>query len=59
MNQDDAIYDLIKYSNPGGHGFDSDFMSGGASFMHTFDAPGEYDYYCQLHPWMIGSITVE
>jgi len=27
--------------------------------VHTFDAPGEYDYYCQLHPWMIGSITVE
>ena len=44
---------------PGGNGFDSDFMSGGAEFEHTFEVPGEYDYYCQLHPWMIGSITVE
>ena len=51
--------DQIGENYPGGHGFDSDFMSGGASFMHTFDTPGEYDYYCQLHPWMIGSITVE
>ena len=39
----------IGENYPGGHGFDSDFMSGGASFMHTFDTPGEYDYYCQLH----------
>ena len=44
---------------PGGNGFDSDFMSGGATFEHTFEIPGEYDYYCQLHPWMIGSVLVE
>ena len=49
----------IGLDYPGGNGFDSDFMSGGAEFEHTFEAPGEYDYYCQLHPWMIGSIIVE
>ena len=49
----------IGLDYPGGNGFDSDFMSGGAEFEHTFETPGEYDYYCQLHPWMIGSITVE
>ena len=49
----------IGLDYPGGNGFDSDFMSGGAEFEHTFEVPGEYDYYCQLHPWMIGSITVE
>ena len=51
--------DSIGLDYPGGNGFDSDFMSGGAEFAHTFDVPGEYDYWCQLHPWMIGSITVE
>ena len=49
----------IGIDYPGGNGFDSDFMSGGVEFAHTFETPGEYDYYCQLHPWMIGSITVE
>ena len=51
--------DSIGLDYPGGNGFDSDFMSGGATFEHTFEVPGEYDYYCQLHPWMIGSIAVE
>ena len=51
--------DTIGTDYPGGNGFDSDFMSGGVEFEHTFETPGEYDYYCQLHPWMIGSITVE
>ena len=51
--------DHIGTNYLGGNGFDSDFMSGGATFEHTFDVPGEYDYYCQLHLWMTGSITVE
>lgn len=51
--------DSIGLDYPGGNGFDSDFMSGGATFEHTFEVPGEYDYYCQLHPWMTGSVTVE
>ena len=54
-----ADSESIGLDYPGGNGFDSDFMSGGAEFEHTFEAPGEYDYYCQLHPWMIGSIVVE
>ena len=49
----------IGLDYPGGNGFDSDFMSGGATFEHTFETPGEYDYYCQLHPWMVGAVTVE
>ena len=41
------------------NGFDSGFMSGGDEYDHTFDVAGFYDYYCQLHPWMQGSVTVE
>ena len=51
--------DSIGLDYIGGNGFDSDFMSGGATFEHTFEVPGEYDYFCLLHPWMIGSVTVE
>ena len=51
--------ETIGLDYPGGNGFDSDFMSGGATFEHTFETPGEYDYYCQLHPWMLGSVLVE
>ena len=51
--------DSIGLDYPGGNGFDSDFMSGGATFEHTFNVPGEYDYYCLLHPWMLGSVNVE
>ena len=39
--------------------FDSGFMSGGDEWSHTFDAEGEYYYYCQLHPWMEGTINVQ
>ena len=39
--------------------FDSGFMSGGDEWSYTFDAKGEYYYYCQLHPWMQGEINVE
>ncbi|HEX6067953.1 MAG TPA: plastocyanin/azurin family copper-binding protein [Nitrososphaera sp.] len=29
-----------------------------AQFQHTFDAAGEYDYYCTLHPAMVGKVIV-
>ena len=53
-----ADSESIGLDYPGGNGFDSDFMSGGAEFKHTFETSVEYDYYCQLHPWMIDSVTV-
>jgi plastocyanin len=30
----------------------------GDSYSHKFDAPGTYDYFCSLHPQMIGRVTV-
>ncbi len=38
--------------------FDSGVLSSGNSFSYIFDTPGVFDYYCMLHPWMIGQITV-
>ncbi|MCP5142766.1 MAG: cupredoxin family copper-binding protein [Chromatiales bacterium] len=33
-------------------------LSAGQTFTHTFDAPGTYEYYCELHPGMKGSVVV-
>ena len=38
--------------------FDSSILSPKATFDHTFETAGEYDYYCTLHPQMFGKITV-
>jgi plastocyanin len=38
--------------------FDSGILDKGASFSHTFDAPGTYEYICAIHPNMKGSISV-
>ena len=29
------------------------------SFSYTFAAPGEFSYYCTLHPMMVGKIVVK
>ena len=39
--------------------FDSGIVMGGGSFTHTFDKAGSFDYYCALHPYMIGQVIVE
>jgi plastocyanin len=39
--------------------FDSGRLGAGGSFNHTFDKPGTYTYYCQLHPNMRGTVVVE
>ena len=38
--------------------FDSSLIMGGASFEHTFDDAGIYDYFCMVHPWMVGNVQV-
>lgn len=39
--------------------FDSSIITSGKTFDHTFDEAGEFDYFCQVHPWMTGKVTVE
>ena len=38
--------------------FDSSLLMGGATFEVTFDESGSYDYFCMVHPWMIGDVQV-
>ncbi|HZD34571.1 MAG TPA: plastocyanin/azurin family copper-binding protein [Nitrososphaeraceae archaeon] len=37
---------------------DTALMTKGTTFTHTFDTVGEFPYFCQLHPTMIGKVIV-
>lgn len=39
--------------------FDSGILQAGQTFSFTFDTPGEFEYYCTLHPWMRAKVMVE
>ena len=39
--------------------FDSGLIKKDAKFNFTFDRKGSYDYFCTVHPWMIGKVIVE
>jgi plastocyanin len=48
----DVTADSFSSGEPGG-------MEPGATFEHTFDEAGTFDYVCTVHPGMEGSVTVE
>ena len=39
--------------------FDSGLFMPGATFDVEFEEAGEYPYLCIVHPWMVGTVTVE
>ena len=39
--------------------FDSGMIMAGATFEYEFSDKGEFVYYCLVHPWMVGTVTVE
>lgn len=39
--------------------FDSSIIMSGATFEYTFEEAGQYDYFCIVHPWMTGKVSVE
>ena len=61
-SNDDTAAHTVTAGNPGdgptGH-FDSSLLMAGGSFSHTFDEQGEFDYFCMVHPWQQGIITVD
>jgi plastocyanin len=38
--------------------FNSPVLKTGDAFSHKFDRPGVYHYYCSIHPWRIGVVTI-
>src|SRR5919199_3905591 len=51
---------LVQANKPTPDGrFDSSVINAGQSFRFVFDKAGEYPYYCSIHPWMAGKVTVK
>ena len=38
--------------------FDSSLFMAGTTFSVTFDEAGDYPYFCMVHPWMTGNVSV-
>jgi len=60
LNDDTAAHTVTSGSAVEGPNFvfDSSLLIAGGTFEHTFDSSGTEDYYCMVHPWMIGSVQV-
>jgi len=60
LNDDTAAHTVTSGSAVDGPSgvFDSSLLIAGGTFEHTFDSSGTEDYYCMVHPWMIGSVQV-
>ena len=59
-NDDSAAHTVTSGTPTGGPDgtFDSSLFMADATFSHTFDNAGEYNYFCMVHPWMTGKIQV-
>jgi plastocyanin len=61
-NNDNTAHTVTE-GNPSGNtptnGFDSGILSPGQTFKHTFNKPGTVDYFCRLHPFMLGQVIVK
>ena len=59
-NDDTAAHTVTSGTPAGGPdgNFDSSLFTAGQTFSVTFDEAGEYPYFCMVHPWMTGIVTV-
>jgi plastocyanin len=55
INEDDAPHTVASSSKL----FKSKALDTGDKFSFTFTTPGTYEYFCSLHPHMMGAIVVE
>ena len=58
---DDTVAHTVTSGTPGeGHdgNFDSGLFISDSEYTVTFDEFGTFDYYCYLHPWMLGQVTI-
>jgi len=61
INEDVAMHTATSGSPTNGADgvFDSQILNINDTYQFTFEDVGNYDYYCILHPWMLGTINVE
>ncbi len=59
-NDDTAAHTVTSgtpTTGPDGN-FDSSLVMGKGAFSHKFATAGSYDYFCMVHPWMKGVVSV-
>lgn len=58
----DKVSHTVTSGNPSdnqtGTVFDSSLIAAGKDFSFTFNNPGTFNYFCQVHPWMTGKVIV-
>ena len=61
INEDESFHTVTSGSYFKGPtpNFDSGLLPPKFDWNYTFNAPGEYDYYCTIHPYMDGSVRIE
>jgi plastocyanin len=60
-NVDNAAHLATSGTPDGGPdgAFDSGMIMAGGTYEFEFSDKGEFAYYCLVHPWMVGTVTVE
>jgi plastocyanin len=59
-NDDSAAHTVTSGSPTNGPSgvFDSSLLIAGGTYEHTFASAGKVDYFCMVHPWMVGNVQV-
>ena len=55
---DDIAYHTVTSNDGSSEEFDSGMVKPGKTFSYKFNNSGTYDYYCMIHPWMVGTVVV-
>jgi plastocyanin len=60
QNEDNIGHTVQSQDNKGNiiSMFNSNVLKTGDTFSYKFDKPGMYHYFCTIHPWRIGIVTV-
>jgi plastocyanin len=63
VNDDTVTHTVTSGTGPNdpnvGSQFDSGLLAPGQTFAHTFKLSGEFNYFCQLHPSMAGTVLAK
>lgn len=60
INEDSGFHTVTSgYYDSSDGMFDSGHIDPGKTFSYTFAKSGDFHYYCNLHPWMEGTVTVK
>jgi len=59
-NNDTAAHTVTSGTPSGEVGavFDSSLIAPGSTFSYEFEDAGTFDYFCMVHPWMVGAVMV-